>query len=63
MALSRFPDSLEPALSIFVLVVLYLTSGFNRYIGIALVLLIVAGVLLRVTKRGRWRPTTKVDDR
>ena len=62
MALSRFPDSLEPALSIFLLVALYLTSGFNRYIGIALVLLIVVGVFLRVTKRGRWRPPTKADE-
>jgi hypothetical protein len=56
MSLKRLPDTLEPWLSIFVLVTVYISSGFNRYFGLALVVMIGVGVFMRVTKRGRWRP-------
>jgi hypothetical protein len=59
MSLPRLPDSVVVAMSAFVLLSMYITSGFNRYIGLLLLGLVISGVYLRVTKRGRWRPRTK----
>lgn len=59
MALPRLPDFAVAALSLFVLVTLYLSGGFNLYIGIALTFAVAAEVFLRVTKRGRWRPSAQ----
>ena len=60
MALPRLPDPVVAAMSLFVIVSMlasmYITSGFNRYIGLVLALVIAVEVFLRVTKRGRWRP-------
>jgi hypothetical protein len=52
MSFRRLPDALEPVLSIVVLVLVYVSSGFNRYMGVLLSGLLIVGVYMRVTKRG-----------